>query len=102
MRRCLGFTKTGKKCRSRIKDGFFCNSHLPYNFDEPTCFTCCEDISNSNDIIVLECNHFFHKPCFHEWIDHSNNMECPLCRHQIKINIKKRNNRIHSFLAMCL
>ena len=34
MPRCLGFTKTGKNCRSRIKEGFFCNTHEPYNYDK--------------------------------------------------------------------
>jgi len=99
--RCKGFTKTGKKCRSRIDNGIFCKTHLPFNHnDMATCFNCCENISNSKDIIVLKCNHFFHKPCLNNWLDHSEDYKCPLCRTEIKVNFSKNKKFEHSFLNL--
>ena len=88
MPRCLGFTKTGKNCRSRIKEGFFCNTHEPYNYDKDNldCFICCKNLDKCFNITVLKCNHFFHKPCLNNWLNIASEKNCPLCRKIIRNN----------------
>ena len=46
------------KCRSRIKEGKYCKSHLPKNHND-ICLICCEDLKE--DLVLLKCNHVFHK-----------------------------------------
>ena len=82
--RCLGYTKSNKKCRAKInKDAFFCcSSHEPYNIDvfEKGCFMCMEKIyCNSNDIIFFKCKHVIHRKCYDEWITFSKKNESPIC-----------------------
>jgi len=48
------------------------------NSECPVCF------ERGDDIIYLNCNHFFHAKCIVEWISSSNNLECPMCRTKIK------------------
>ena len=81
-KRCLGYTKTGKKCRSRIKEKYFCECHKPYNYTgKQECCICCENIKDFKDLILFKCNHIFHKPCYYKWLHLSCNKPiCPLCR----------------------
>ena len=93
MSRCIGITKTGKKCRAPIQEGrdnkyFCCKSHEPFNMDflEMGCFVCSEREFKSNEIVYLKCKHVLHKSCYTEWfMDHSTFKEkvCMICREEV-------------------
>jgi len=103
MNRCIGFTKTNKKCRAIIKNNdntlFCCESHEPLNKDEVynRCFMCIEKINCKNNFIYFKCRHIFHKSCYLEWLNFSNYSEpiCLICRKSVfKKNEKKVKNKI--------
>ena len=50
-----------------------------YIYQDKTCSICLADNAN----IMLECNHFFHKPCLWKW--YTNKKSCPNCRRTTKI-----------------
>ena len=93
MSRCIGITKTGKKCRAPIQEGrdskyFCCKSHEPFNMDfmEMGCFVCSESEFKPNEIVFLKCKHVLHKSCYTEWfMDHSTYKEkvCMICREEV-------------------
>ncbi len=97
MNRCIGYTKTNKKCRNLLKNAkykhFCCNDHLPYNIDilEDGCFLCMENNLKREDLKMLRCKHLIHKPCYEEWKKHSTYDEdiCIICRQEV---VKKNNN----------
>lgn len=84
--RCISYNFKGKKCRSRIKDGWFCESHIPVNFTNNfECDVCCEIITDKRDITVFKCFHMCHKQCYDLWnnslADNSSEKNsCPYCR----------------------
>lgn len=48
---------------------------------DDSCPICLDQFQPSTDIVVLPCNHGFHKNCIEPWLKmHS---ECPLCRHKL-------------------
>ena len=51
--------------------------------DEKSCPICYYEFEDNHDIIILECNHFFHKSCCSKWLRINNS--CPLCRKLIII-----------------
>jgi len=52
--------------------------------------------TNDNNIIQLNCNHFFHKHCLLKWVQNTSNTSCPICRGPVEIkNIYKHNIEIH-------
>ena len=53
---------------------------------EDTCAICTEDYKLNDEILILQCNHIFHKSCISEWVLFKAN--CPCCRKDI--NIEKR------------
>ncbi|VVU95244.1 Ring finger domain [seawater metagenome] len=67
-------------------------------YQDCICPICMEDIiedngdiieDNENNIILLKCNHIFHKKCLAPWLEHDqsvNPKNCPLCRDKIKIS----------------
>ena len=45
-----------------------------------------EDTSNNiNNIVKLECGHFYHSQCIEEWYKFSKNKDCPMCKSEIKV-----------------
>ena len=46
------------------------------------CSICQEKILFSN-LLILDCQHFFHKKCIQEWFKRKDT--CPICRHNISI-----------------
>ena len=84
--RCISYNFKGKKCRSRIKEGYFCTSHTPFNYTKDfECDVCCEIITKKEDITVFKCFHMCHKQCYEMWNDglsaySSEKNSCPLCR----------------------
>ena len=102
--RCIGYTKNNKKCGTRIKKStnkyFCCTDHEPLNIEIITdsCIMCSEKIPIS-DVIILRCNHAFHKPCLTEWFEYSTSeiLNCPLCRTDIKSQPYKKTKYIDSY-----
>jgi hypothetical protein len=92
--RCNGYTKTGKKCRSKLteKGQFYCcKNHEPLNMDifNSGCFMCCENVESTKELIYFKCKHIVHRKCYDEWIGYSNytNPICMICRKEINLNI---------------
>jgi len=107
--RCNGYTKTGKKCRSKLieKGKFYCcKSHEPLNMDifSTGCFMCCENVENTKELIYFKCKHIVHRKCYDEWSEYSNysNPICMICRKEINNNtpifnyndLKKNKNKV--------
>lgn len=100
MERCIGITKTKKRCRMKliksVYNYFCCENHLPYNTDffEDGCMLCMEKDINKEDIKILKCNHVIHAPCFEEWKKHSTYTEdiCILCRQAVIQQIKGKSD----------
>mgnify|MGYP001464308136 CR=1 FL=1 len=42
------------------------------------CPICLDDFNKEKEIIVLKCDHIYHKECIIEWV--KMNISCPLCR----------------------
>ena len=64
------------KCRSRIKEGKFCRTHTPLNNND-LCLICCEELKD--DLVILKCNHLFHKKCLKNWFISSKIYKCMIC-----------------------
>lgn len=82
--RCMGITKNGKKCRTRLRKTqylFCCEDHKPLNSEiiEDGCFCCMEKIINHKDGIFFKCKHLVHKSCFLEWSKNNSTYETPIC-----------------------
>jgi hypothetical protein len=97
--RCNGYTKTGKKCRSKLpeKEKFYCcKNHEPLNMDifSSGCFMCCENVESTKELIYFKCKHIVHRKCYDEWIGYSNysNPICMICRKEINNNVNNVNN----------
>ena len=46
--------------------------------DSDTCAICMENVKkNGKQTAMLDCNHFYHKPCIDNWLNNKN--ICPLC-----------------------
>ncbi len=58
-----------------------------------TCVICIDNISlTTEDIIKLECDHFYHKECIHKWLNSNNN--CPICRKVTNYKVNDIENEI--------
>ena len=110
MPRCIGRTKTNKRCRRKIhkkNEYYCCEKHKPINKDVITteCFMCSE-IVNPKKLWLLECGHAFHRECLKEWMNHLLNNEdtefnndddynkCLICSKKILVNIEKKKQKI--------
>ena len=98
--RCNGYTKTGKKCRSKLieKEKFYCcKNHEPLNMDifSSGCFMCCENIESTKELIYFKCKHIVHRKCYESWLEFSNYSKpiCMICRKEIN------NNDIHNSIC---
>jgi hypothetical protein len=103
--RCNGYTKTGKKCRTKLteKGKFYCcKNHEPHNMDifSTGCFMCCENIESTKELIYFKCKHIVHRKCYDDWTRYSNysNLICMICRKEINnnniIDSKKNKNKV--------
>lgn len=96
--RCMGITKNGKKCRTRLRKNqyLFCSEeHKPLNSEilEDGCFCCMEKIINHKDGIFFKCKHLVHKSCFLDWSKNNSTYETPIClicRNEVYNNNKKK------------
>ena len=103
--RCNGYTKTGKKCRSKLteKGQFYCcKNHEPLNMDifSSGCFMCCENVESTKELIYFKCKHIVHRKCYDDWTRYSNysNLICMICRKEVHnnniIDSKKNKNKV--------
>jgi hypothetical protein len=127
--RCQKKLTNGKICRNKILhidksldksldnlynniEKYYCNKHIPLNIEELKCCCICmkEDLQ-FEEIIFLECNHIFHKPCLINWFNKTNNnlyncreedsnlfINCILCRNKILKKVLINNNNNNKFL----
>lgn len=97
MNRCIGYTKTNKKCRNLLKNPkyihFCCDDHLPYNLDilQEGCLLCMETDIKREELKMLKCKHLVHISCFEEWKKHSTYDEdiCIICRRELIVKKDK-------------
>ena len=95
--RCLFWIKDTDtkfhKCRTKCKDNeyFCCEKHTPKNLEEmlACCDMCCSELKVS-DLIVLKCNHVYHKICYFKWLNKNGNNICPICNYTYKKHKKKQ------------
>jgi len=43
------------------------------------CNVCLDEYEDSNELMILECEHYFHKACLIPWLEKNSN-KCPICR----------------------
>ena len=50
------------------------------------CNICMCEMEDGQEISILGCNinHYFHKNCFDQWMNHKSDAKCPLCRRDIE------------------
>lgn len=48
------------------------------------CSICLDKLLLSNNLIILKCNHIYHKDCIKSWFNQST--KCPICRCEIRNN----------------
>ena len=72
--------KIEKKSINYVFQNFFIDKHILN--DKKDCPICLEEINKKLDIIVINCNHYFHKNCLFQYIMLNNN-NCPICRKDI-------------------
>ena len=100
MNRCIGYTKTGKKCRAPLKEGFkyfCCENHKPYNkeiVEEDGCCICSETDFGKGELRMYRCGHAVHRECYQEWLKFSTYKEsvCMVCREPIEKKLEKKIN----------
>ena len=46
------------------------------------CSICLADMEEKDKIIILECDHIYHKDCIMEWFERGN-INCPMCREKL-------------------
>lgn len=51
---------------------------LPKAMIGDSCVVCCDQFEADSNVVVMPCNHAFHKPCIGQWLE-TNNV-CPICR----------------------
>ena len=94
-RRCIGLNMYKKRCRNKIRDDnpfFCCKNHEPINVDFVLngCFTCSEIIRDTNNIVIFDCNHIFHKECYADWLKYSTYTKpiCLICKKEVEFNVR--------------
>ena len=70
------------KRKENLKDKLIENKVEEYkdddNFKIKDCSICLEDYEDGENILYLECGHYYHKKCSKNWFKDGNT--CPLCR----------------------
>jgi len=57
------------------------NKQLTFSEDNITCPICISDLEENNEVRILKCGHFGHRPHLDTWLNI--NMTCPICRYNI-------------------
>ncbi|KAH8556265.1 hypothetical protein BGW37DRAFT_471736 [Umbelopsis sp. PMI_123] len=52
--------------------------------DNQDCSVCKEEFSVSEDVLILPCEHFFHRDCIKQWL--LVNGTCPICRYSLTVD----------------
>ena len=60
--------------------------------EEYKCTVCLEEMKDEEEIILLDCNHFFHKKCIETWFKNCSN-KCPICRVEVAKGVPDFRNR---------
>ena len=53
-------------------------STIPMSYGTISECNICFNTNESNHLVVLQCNHIFHKECLNDWLEHIDN-RCPTC-----------------------
>ena len=75
---CIIQTKIKKLKTIKFKEGH----------DYTNCTICIEDFELNSNVIILTCEHIYHKKCIYGWINSKtdkNNIRCPNCNKHIYI-----------------
>ena len=59
---------------------------------EHKCIVCLDEMKDEEEVILLDCNHFFHKKCIETWFKNCSN-KCPICRVEIAKGVPDFRNR---------
>lgn len=54
------------------------NDNAPFSFNK-TCTICFEEFQEGERIVILECQHGYHKKCIESWFREGSD-QCPMCR----------------------
>lgn len=85
---CLSFCQFGcygiNKCFKKMKESYILNkkikkvkeSDLENLLNE--CSICLDEYKINDKIMILDCEHIYHKECIKLWLDKNDN--CPICR----------------------
>jgi len=60
--------------------------------EEHKCTVCLDEMKDEEEIILLDCNHFFHKKCIETWFKNCSN-KCPICRVEVAKGVPDFRNR---------
>ena len=66
--------------------------------DDFNCPICLVDNDENTTVILLDCEHKFHRRCIMEWVARSPN--CPVCRHELEIRRSVINNNNENIINM--
>ena len=104
--RCAGHTASGKKCRTRLREGqymYCCEAHQPFNKDclEDGCFCCTEKMVNHKDALHFRCGHVVHRECYYEWMRSSDLEEpiCMVCRSEVWVGAHRKKRETQEYIA---
>jgi len=61
----------------KLKTTIFKNTEKIYN----QCSICMDNFKDNDKIIILGCNHYYHKKCICKWFKKYNNF-CPICKNK--------------------
>lgn len=71
---------------NKLNTCIFENIHLYYSNNNQQyivqCLICTDKFKNKDKIIILPCEHNFHKKCLQKWLTKESN-KCPLCKTEI-------------------
>lgn len=82
---CWWRKKKTKRRRIRRKNNKICveNDENSFIVDTTTCPICLDLITSIEDVVKLNCDHYFHYRCLHEWTIGKMRDDCPVCRADI-------------------
>jgi hypothetical protein len=59
------------------------NSVILNENDKGDCPICMESMNLNDNLIILQCKHFYHNSCIHEWLT-KNSTKCCVCRKDVR------------------
>jgi hypothetical protein len=105
--RCIGYKVKDKvkiKCRNKIKinkdeislvDYFCCKDPMSKNIEDlmEGCDICGDEVNKFEEVIILKCNHAYHKQCYYRWLNKNSKNICPICLFEYKKHRKKNKKK---------